>query len=178
MKITIPVSAAKNGGNLYTLVDDLTNTNSGITKQTVNTDLLITDDPSIPVNMDQANLLAILAEAGEVEERLMAIKMPTSFANTAVPVGVPYRENVIGNARQFDEWFLYGAEVWIDSTNGFFVFNTNPLGSVAAQSQYLKGSQMEIIRQLDAVNISILNLEEAQTEVDDPAKNYVKVVWQ
>ena len=178
MKITIPADSAKNGGALYTLVDDVTNLNSQVSRERINTSLILNDNAaSIKLEMDQSTLLTILAEGGELEENLMAIKVPISFASAEVPAGVPYRENVIGQPRTFDEWFLYGAEVWIDLTNGFFLFNTNPLGSVGQSSQYLKGSEMEIIRQLDTVNISILNLTEAQTEVNDPAKDYIKTEW-
>jgi hypothetical protein len=178
MKITIPADSAKNGGALYTLIDDLTNLNSQVDRIRENSDLIIDDiASSVKIEVDQATLLSILGESGEIEEALFAVKMPTSFANTIVPAGVPYRDNVIGNARQFDEWFITGSEVWIDATNGFFVFYTNPLGVAGAESTYLKASEIELIRQLDTVNISILTLEEAQTEVNDVAKDYSKVNW-
>jgi len=177
MKITIPISSAKNGGSLYVLVDDLTNTNSGISKNTLGDNLIIEDNPDIPIKMDQTTLLQILGEGGEVEDHLMAIKVPISLANTIIPVGVPYRENVIGNARTFSEWFLYGAQVWIDAPGGFFIFYTNPLGSASAQGSYLKGSHMSLIRDLNPVTIEILSTEEATIQIEDPANNYQSVAW-
>ena len=177
MKITIPISAALNGGSLYILVDDLTNTNSGISKSTLGDNLVIEDNPNIPIKMDQATLLQILAEGGEIQDHLMAIKVPTSMANTTVPVGVPYRENVIGNARSFAEWFLYGAQVWIDGPGGFFIFYTNPLGSASAQGSYLKASEMSLIRDLDTASIEILSTDEATIQIEDPANNFQSVAW-
>lgn len=178
MRVTIPIIAAKNGGNLYALIDDLTNTNSAVSNTPQGTNVILDDGKANnKIGMDQALLLSILAEGGEIEHELMAIKMPTSLGTTTVPDGVPYRDNVIGGARKFSEWFFWGAEVWIDNTNNQIVFYSNPLGAIADKSQYLKGSEMELIRQLDTVNISILNLEEARAEVEDATKNYVKVVW-
>jgi len=177
MKITIPVSAALNGGSLYTLIDDLTNTNSGITKQTINggTNLEVTDSDLIPVNMTQATLIQILAEGGEVENRIMAIKAPISLSNAPVPAGVPYRTNAVGDVKNFKDWLLFGSELWINTTDSLVLFYTNPLGSQADESQFLKGSEIELIRQIDTINNFILSIDEAQVELANP--NYVKVDW-
>ena len=178
MKVTIPIASAKNGGALYTLVDDLANTNSAVQRTNDGSNLIL-DDTGVPtelqIPLDQTNLLAVLGESGEVENHLMAIKAPISLANQAVPVGVPYRTNAVSEVKDFKDWFLYGAELWRNQTDGFVLFYTNPLGSQADQTQYLKGSEIELIRQIDTVNIEILTIAEATAEVANP--NYVKVDW-
>jgi hypothetical protein len=174
-RITIPKIAALNGGALYEFVDDLTNVNSAVERTPIAGNLII-DDTKAPadqiVPMDQSTLLSILAQGGEVEEILMAIKQPNSFANVDVPDVLPWTRDALGNARTFARWFLDGAKVWTSS--GFFVYYTNPAAALAQPYQYLKGSQMEVIRQLDPVNIQILSLDEAAQEV---ATGYTKVVW-
>jgi len=174
-KITIPVDSAKNGGDLYTLIDDLTNLNSQVSKTRINGDLIVNDagaETEQKIEIDQATFLSILAETGEVEEYLAGIRMPASFATIDIPAGLPFRTNVLGGVRTFTEWFLDGAEVWIKGDNTEFIFYTNPAPSVNQNG--LTGSQMEIIRQLDTVNISIMTVAEVQAEV---ASGWNKVTW-
>ena len=176
-KITIPVDSAKSGGNLYTLVDDLTNLNSEVSKTRDNGNLIINDNAASSeqkIIIDQATLLSILAEGGEVTEYLMGIRMPSTFSATDVPAGLPWRVNVLGTTRRFRDWFLDGAEVWIKVGGDEFLFYTNPAAGLASPSEYLTGSQMEIIRQLNTVTITILTVSEVQTLV---ASGWNKVVW-
>jgi len=175
--ITIPVVAAQNGGNLYTLVDDLTNLNSEVSRLRQNDDLLIDDiEASVSIEIDETLLLSILAEGGEVEQYLFAVNAPLSLGVTPVPAGVPYRDNAINEVKQFKDWFLFGSELWINNTTSRIIFYSNPLGAQADISQYLKGSEVKLIKDVDSANINILTLDEAQAAiVADP--DFVKVVW-
>lgn len=176
-KIIIPVDSAKNGGNLYTLIDDLSNLNSQVSKTRDNGNLIINDNTASDAQkilIDQSILLSILNEGGEVEEYLMGIRIPNTFANTDVPIGLPWRKNVLGTTRKFRDWFLDGAEVWIEQAGDEFIFYTNPAAGLASPSEYLKGSQMEIIRQLDTANITILTVDEVQAVV---SSGWNKVSW-
>ena len=177
MKITIPVNSAKAGGNLYELVDDLTNLNSEVSRTRDNGNLILNDNiasQAQKMTMDQATLLSILSEGGELEEHLMGIRIPSTFSNTSVPVGLPYRTNVLGAVRTFTNWFLNGAEVWIKVGGAEFIFYTNPAAGLASPSQYLKGSEMEIVRQLNTATITILSVEEVAALV---VSGWNKVVW-
>ena len=174
-KIIIPVDSAKNGGNLYTLVDDLSNLNSEVSKTRDNGNLIIDDDTASAeqkLEIDAATLLSILQEGGQVQEYLMAVRAPNALAMQDVPAGVPYRTNVLGQTRIFLNWFLDGAEVWTENAGNEFIFYTNPAPSLGAQG--LTASEIEIIRQLDVANITVLTVAQAQAVV---ASGWNKVVW-
>jgi hypothetical protein len=179
MKITLAVDSAKNGGNLYTLVDDLTNLNSQVAKSQEN-DILTIDDTNATLEqkipMDQATLLSILAEPnGEISEHLMAIRATNVLAGTLVPAGLPIRQFADGSVVTFIQWFLPGAELWDEDGGNDIIFYTNPAAGLAAITDFLTGSQMEIIRQLDTINYSILSTEDADVIT---ATGWTKVDWE
>jgi len=177
-KITVPVTSAQNGGNLYALIDDLTNLNSQVTRIRDNGSLVIDDteaDGFQKLNTDQVQLLEILAETGELEEHLMGIHGNNTLANTLVPVGLPIRTNALGDVKVFKDWFLPGSELWTEDAGTGIAFLTNPAAGLSAPSDYLTGSQMEIIRQLDVVNYSILTVDELTALT---ASGWTKVDWE
>lgn len=179
MKIIVDVDSAKNGGNLYTLVDDLTNLNSQVVKTQSNDILTIDDTDVVPdqkIVMDQATLLSILAEPnGEMTEHLMAIRATNVLAGTLVPAGLPIRQFADGTVVTFIQWFLPGAELWDEDGGNDIIFYTNPAAGLASPADYLTGSQMEIIRQLDIIDYSILSTVDADVIT---ATGWTKVDWE
>ena len=173
-KVTIPAASAQNGGNLYILVDDLTNLNSEVTR-TRDNDNLILDDANASaaqkIQMDEATILSVLAESGDSEGYLFAVRVPISVSNTAVPVGVPLRTNIVGDVKVFKDWFLPDSEVWLKDDNSELIFYTDPNPPA---NVLLKASEAELIRQIDTVNYSFLTTEEASTEV---ASGWTKFIW-
>ena len=173
-KITIPVDSAKNGGNLYTMVDDLTNLNSEVSRTRNNDNLIINDELASPeqkLEIDETNILAILAEiGGEIENYLFGIKAPLTSANIDVPVGVPLRTNKVGDVKTFKDWFLPSSEVWKNTGTGELIYYNNPDPSGHAN---LLASEAELIRQIDINNYSFMTVAEVQIEV--ALQNWVKL---
>ena len=172
--VTIPVVEAEGpGGSLYTLVDNLTNLNSQITRARNNGDLILNDENAAPEQkavIDEANLLAILAAGGETENYLFAIEAPQSLVNVIVPVGVPYRTFKLGDEKTFKQWFDVEAEVWQNTTTNRVLFYTDPRPTAQA---ILKASEAELIRQINPADINFLTIAEAQDLVSDP--DWVKI---
>ena len=179
MKIFFPVESAEQGGNLYPMIDDLSNLNSEVSKTRDNGVLTIDDtntSESQKLAMDQANLLLILAESGgEMTEYIMGIRVPNTFAVQDVPVGLPKRKNVLGEIRKIKDWYVDGAEVWREDGGNEFIFYTNPFGGLSSIADYLTGSEMEIIRQVNVSTHTILSVEEVAVIV---ATGWTKVDWE
>lgn len=172
-KITITVDSAKNGGPLYVLIDDLTNLNSQVSRVRDNGNLIIDDTQASveqKLEIDEATILSILAEGGEIEGYLIGIKQPSSSALIDVPVGVPSREFILGAVKNFSQWFANNADVWINNTSNEIIYYTSPNPS---DGLILKASEAEIIRQIDTLNYSFLTIAEVQIEVALP--NWVKL---
>lgn len=175
MKITIPNSSILVGGNLETWYLNTTRVNNTLSITPNNGDMIINDaNTSFKIILNQAELLAILAEGGEVEEAVFGIRCPNTLANQSVPVSLPYHTNILGDVDLFKNWFGEGSEVWREDAGDEFIFYNNPIGRNAALSDYLKGSQIEIIRQLDGVNITILAVAEVAAVV---SSGWTKVIW-
>ena len=75
----------------------------------------------------------------------------------------------------FLEWFLPGAELWTEDASTGIMFYTNPAAGLASPADYLTGSQMEIIRQLDTINYSILSTTDADVIT---ATGWTKIDWE
>jgi len=176
-KIILPISSVQTGGNLKNWFQDRVDVNTELTVNRSNGSVIINDinaSTEQKIVLTQQELLDILAESGEVEEYLAGIRMPKSFGTTDVPSGLPFRLNVIDVVRKFKDWFLDGAEVWFENSGDELIFYTNPAGGLASISEYLKASEMEIIRQLDTINITILTISEVQSTV---ATGWTKKTW-
>ncbi|MCK5614148.1 hypothetical protein KAR91_70440 [Candidatus Pacearchaeota archaeon] len=148
--ITIPISAAKNGGALYTLVDDLSNLNSEVLKYPEGDNLIIdysgVTRPENKFNGDEAVILAILDNGGTIENYLFAIRQPKASASIEVPEGVISRTFLRGVVKIFDYWFGSGASLWLNNVTNEIMYHNQPN---PADSKILTGAQSEIIRQLD-----------------------------
>ena len=174
-KITIPVDSAKNGGNLYTMVDDLSNLNSEVTKgRDSSGDNLIVDDSLASseqkLELDETAILLILAEGGEIEDYLFGIKAPIASSNIDVPVGVPHRLFKLLSVKLFSQWFSPASEVWKNTTTNEIIYYNNPMPEGLSN---LLASEAELIRQIDTNNYSFMTVAEVQIEVALP--NWVKL---
>lgn len=181
MKLKLSVSYAKTGGALHTLANDLSIVNSGVLKEPDENDetiLIIDDDaapPSQKLKMDQTQLLEILTDPnGEMSEYIMGIRVPNTYATQPVPDGLPIQKNALGEVRLIKDWFLPGSVIWQEDGGDEFIFYTNPAGGLASKSDYLTGSQIEILRQVDIVNHFILSVEEVAVIV---ASGWTQVDW-
>ena len=168
-QITIPVDEAKSGGTLYTLVDDLTNLNSEVSNtRDESGDNLIIDDIGASseqkLEIDEANILAILASGGEIENYLFGIRQPSASATLDVPVGVPSRLFILGAVKDFSQWFASNADVWLNDTTDEIIYYNSPNPS---DSLILKASEAEIIRQIDTGTYSFLTVAEVQAIIVD-----------
>ena len=173
--ITIPVDEAKSGGSLYTLVDDLTNLNSEVSNtRDESGDNLIIDDSGASseqkLEIDEANILAILAAGGEIENYLFGIRQPSASASIDVPVGVPSRLFILGAVKNFSQWFASNADVWLNEVTDEIIYYNSPNPS---DGLILKASECEIIRQIDTGTYSFLTVAEVQTIILDP--NWTKL---
>lgn len=182
-KITIPIVAAKNGGALYTLVDDLSNLNSEVLKYPEGDNLII-DYPGLirPENKfkgDESVILAILDNGGTIENYLFAIRQPSASAAIDVPEGVISRTFLRGVVKIFDYWFGAGASLWLNNVTNEIIYYNQPN---PADSKILTGAQSEIIRQLDPNaddetpenrTYFFMTVAEVQAIVEDP--NWVKL---
>ena len=167
-KITIPVDSAKSGGALYTLVDDLSNLNSEVSKTRDNRNLIIDDGPATSeqkLEIDEQTIIDILGETGgQIEDYLFGIRAPLSSANVVVPVGVPLRTNKVGDVKTFKDWFLPSSEIWKNTVLNELIYYNNPNPS---GSPNLKASEAELIRQIDVTKYSFLTVAEVQALIVD-----------
>lgn len=166
MKLIIPTVAILNGGDpvIQTLVNDLGNTNSGFTNVKEGLNQIISDTTASPANkisMDQETLLKILDVGGDMEEHLMAIRVDNTWAALPITDGLPRRKNAKGQIRNFVDWFIEGSELWLQDVGTGIIFMSNPAGGLAGISDYLKGSEMEIIRLLNTDDYSIMSRADA-----------------
>lgn len=162
MKLRIPTNQITSGQTLQSFYDDLIKVNSGLIVQTDNGNVIINDDnATVKMIINEAELLAILAADGEVEEHLMSIQATAAINITLVPSELPASKFITGGARQFFEWFMPGAEAWTEDEDNGIIFRTNPLAGLVNKTGYLKGSEMKTIKDLDPEKYSILTNAEA-----------------
>lgn len=175
--ITIPVDEAKQGGALYPLVDDLTNLNSEVSNtRDESGDNLIIDDSNASSEqklvIDEANILAILAAGGEIENYLFGIRQPSASAGIKVPEEVPMREFILyskspvaANLKTFGQWFDNNASLWLNEVTDEIIYYNQPNPS---NSIILTASESDIIRRIDELNYSFMTVSEVQSEVENP----------
>lgn len=167
-KIIIPAKKAEVDGALFTLVYNGAVLKTDV-KNTLENGKRIIDDsnasPDQKLVIDEAQILEILAEGGEIENYLFGIKAPLSSSNIDVPEGIPLRLNIVDEVRNFKNWFSNNAGVWKNTTTGELIYYNNPNPS---GGPILKASEAEIIRQLDTNTYSFLTVAEVQEEVEDP----------
>ncbi len=176
MKLILPKTETEVGGNLHTLALNLVLNNSDVTR-TPNETTTTYDDTDAGVSskipMDQATLLDVLTYGGEMTEHIMYIQATDTIAGTSVSSSLPRHTFLLGAVKDYGEWFGQDSEVWTEDPGTGVLFSTNVFAENAFD-EYLKGSEMEIIRQLDTINYFILN----ETEKDAlTASGWNKVVW-
>ncbi len=172
-KITVPQETAEVGGNLFDVVYNGSILNSEVANTLENGNRII-DDTNASAGqklvIEEATILEILTEGGEIENYLFGIRQPSASATVDVPVGVPLRTFILGDVRNFSEWFANNADVWLNDTTNEIIYYNNPNPS---GGPILKASEAEIIRQIDTVNYSFLTVAEVQAEVAGP--NWTKL---
>ena len=178
--ITIPKETAEVGGNLFDLVYNGSVLNSEVADIIAGTNRIIDDtnaSPSQKLVIDEAGILDILAEGGDIENYLFGIRQPSASASLKVPEGVPLREFILyntdpvaANLRNFSQWYSNNADVWLNEVSDEIIYYNNPNPS---GGPILKASEADIIRNIDTDNYSFLTVAEVQTIVLDP--NWVKL---
>lgn len=163
-KITIPLSSVQITGTLHDWFYNNVQLNSEISNQPSGGNLMINDiNATNKLVLSQVQILNILTAGGEVEEYLAGIRAPNSLAGVTVPSGLPDHETIIENPKNFEQWISNRAELWTEDAGDEFIFYTNP--HARSRDEYLTASQMEIIRQLNTTDITILTVAEVQAVV-------------
>lgn len=176
MKLNLTNTSVQVGGALHTFALNLDLTNSEVVKASDGTNVFYDDtnaSVSNKIPMDQATLLLILANSGEMTEHIMYIQATDTIAGTPVSVGLPRREFLLGSIKDFLQWYGQNSEVWTEDPGTGVLFSTNVFAE-NAPDEYLKGSEMEIIRQLDTINYFILNETEKDALI---VSGWTKYVW-
>lgn len=160
-KVTIPLIAVEIGGTLNSWYYNNCVLRSDVVKTTDDVNATAADS----FEFSLADVASILAEGGEVSEYLMAVQSPIALLDTDVPEGLPNRLTLDGTAtevaKQFKNWLVPGAEIWVKDDDTEILFYTNPFAG--GVSQYLKGSEISIINSI-AGTVSILTIANAELE--------------
>ena len=172
-KITVPQATAEVGGALHDIIYNGTVLNTEV-ENTISNGIRIVDDINASSGqklvIDETNILAILAEGGEIEDYLFGIRQPSTSATIDVPVGVPSRTFILGEVKTFARWYASNADVWLNTTTDEIIYYNSPNPS---DGVILTASESELIRQIDTVNYSFMTIAEVQTEVAGP--NWTKL---
>ncbi len=162
-KATIPLIAVEIGGDLQAWYYNNCVLRSDVTKTIEGTNVVA--ENGFEFTIGEVN--NILAETGEVEEYLMAVRSPISIMSTDVPDTLPKYLGLDDTgtlvAKTFSAWFNTGVELWKKDDDSEIIFYTNPFAGNA--SSYLKGSEIKIINDLGAP-VSILTIADATTLID------------
>lgn len=160
-KITIPISEVQIGGSLFNFYYNNCILRSDVAKETNSINATAIAD----FNLSIGEVGSILNNGGEVEEYLMSVKGPIALLDQDVPEGLPNRLTLDGTAqeipKQFKNWLVPGAEIWIKDDQTEIIFYTNPFAG--NQEKYLKGSEISIINQISA-QVNILTIEDSENE--------------
>lgn len=160
-KLTIPLATVQKGGAFENWYYNNCILRAGqIGLQTDDTNAYAIDS----FNLGETQLLALLSNGGEIEEYLMSIHAPYSLLNQDVPVGLPNRLAFDDTVKKFKNWIVKGAEVWIKNDDSEICFYTNPFA--LNQANYLKGSEIEIIKNIAPSQIDILRTSDVQVLVE------------
>ena len=155
MKIILLKTSIEPGGALEVLYEKLLAGNPYLAQTATESEdglHLILDDTGsrINLNISQSKLELLVANGGDIEEGLFAIKVDNTFKALPIDAGMPFEKNVFGESRTYADWFVYGAQVYKEEAGNGYIFYTNPGAGVANAHQYLKASQIKTIIDLDA----------------------------
>lgn len=158
-KITIPLAEVEIGGSLFNWYYNHAVIRSDVSKVTTDTEAIATD--GFKLSISEVN--NILTAGGEVKEYLMAVRAPIAIMGTSVPDTLPkYRkldDTAALIAKDFSDWLVPGAEIWLKDDNTEVLFYTNPFAG--NPSSYLKGSEIKIINDISA-QVICLTIADAQ----------------
>lgn len=154
MKIILLKTSIEPGGSLNELCGKLLSGDPYLALKSATSEdgnYLILDDTGSRSNLDinQTKLELLVANGGDIEEGLFAVKVDDTFKDLPIDAGMPFEKNVFSGSRTYANWFVHGAQVYKEDAGNGFIFYTNPGAGVANASQYLKASQIKLIIDLD-----------------------------
>lgn len=153
---------------------------------------IILDDIGSRINydIDQSQLELLLANGGDIEEGIFAVKVNESFKDLSINDGMPFEFNAFGESRTYGNWFVPGAEIYKENDiipevteddptpepiiKDGIIFYSNPGHGIASASQYLKASQIKTIIDLDS-NFSVMSTKTFKSDFLN--QGWAKIVW-
>lgn len=179
MKIILLKTSIEPGGALEILYEKLLSGNPYLAQTATESEdgeYLILDDTGsrINLNINQTKLELLVANGGDIEEGIFALKVDDTFKALPIDVGMPFEKNVFGEGRTYADWFTYGAQVYKEDAGNGYIFYTNPGAGVAKASQYLKASQIKTIIDLDAA-FSCMSTQKFKADYE--GQGWTKIKW-
>ncbi len=179
MKIILLKTSIEPGGALESLCEKLLSGNPYLAQTATESEdgnYLILDDTGsrINLNINQSKLELLVANGGDVEEGILAIKVNSTFKDLPVDAGMPFELNAFGEGRTYANWFVPGAEIYKEDAGNGYIFYTNPGAGVANASQYLKASQIKTIIDLDPA-FSVMSTQKFKADYFN--QGWSKINW-
>ena len=179
MKIILLKTSIEPGGALESLYEKLLSGNPYLAQTATESDdgnYLILDDTGsrINLNINQSKLELLVANGGDIEEGIFALRVDSAFKDLQIGAGFPFEKNVFGESRTYANWFIYGSQVYKEDAGNGFIFYTNPGAGVAKASQYLKASQIKTIIDLDPA-FSCMSTQKFKADYE--GQGWTKINW-
>ena len=179
MKIILLKTSIEPGGNLNDLYEKLLSGNPYLAQTaTESADglYLILDDTGsrINLNINQTKLELLVANGGDIEEGLFAVKVDDTFKDLPIDAGLPFEKNVFSESRTYANWFVYGSQVYKEDAGNGYIFYSNPGAGVASASQYLKASQIKTIIDLGPA-FSCMSTQKFKADYE--GQGWAKIDW-
>lgn len=179
MKIILLKTSIEPGGNLNVLCGKLLSGDPYLAQTATESEdgaYLILDDTGsrINLNINQTKLELLVANGGDIEEGIFAIKVDSTFMDLPIDAGMPFEKNVFSESRTYANWFVYGSQVYKEDAGTGYIFYTNPGAGVAKASQYLKASQIKTIIDLD-VSFSCMSTQKFKADYE--GQGWTEIDW-
>ena len=179
MKIILLKTSIEPGGALEVLYEKILAGNPYLAQAATESEdgnYLILDDTGsrINLNINQTKLELLVANGGDIEEGIFAIKVDSTFKDLPVDAGMPFELNAFSESRTYANWFVPGAEIYEEGAGNGYIFYTNPGAGVANASQYLKASQIKTIIDLDPA-FSVMSTQKFKTDYE--GQGWAKINW-
>ena len=145
MKIILLKTSIEPGGNLNEIIGKILSAYPYLAMTHTSSEdgkYLILDDKGSRdnLNINQSKLELLVANGGDIEEGIFAIKVDDTFKDLPVDEGMPFEKNVFGESRTYADWFAYGAQGYKEDAGNGYIFYTNPVAGIANASHSLKGT--------------------------------------
>ncbi len=185
MKIILLKTSIEPGGALETLYNKLLAGNPYLAQTATESEdglKIILDDTGsrINLNLNQTKLELLVANGGDIEEGIFAVKVNDSFKDFTIDSGMPFELNAFSEQRTYGNWFVPGAEIYKEDAGTGYIFYSNPGHGAATASQYLKGSQIKTIIDLDAT-FSVMSTQKCKADYLNPSTRihnvWTKIDW-